>query len=173
MAAPAQRLAENPLIRLDVAYLVGRRRPLTDLPLEQQQKIREAYAETNWCPDAYECMGIFTSPIAAMEAANQPGFFFLELPIDSMSPDALGRYGLQDHPTSPASDWYRQTSGSGVNPPTMRLLPPSPLESAKENPDSEGGDPPSDGDQLNTMIQLCKQECKSIREKARAARQST
>jgi len=85
------------LAAVEIGYLVGRRRPIDDLSLEKQAQIRQAYADTDFCPDAcLELFGFYTELSAATEAAAQyPAGLVLSLPVNGCLPDELGRYGIQ------------------------------------------------------------------------------
>lgn len=99
------------LAAVEVAWLVGKRRPITDLSSEKQEQVRRAYADTEWASDyCLDVIGIYTTMEAARAAADKPGYFFVRLPVNAAYPDEPGRYGIQDFPASDASNWYQQTS---------------------------------------------------------------
>jgi hypothetical protein len=82
---------------VEVGFLVGRRRPIDELPAEKQKQIRQAYDDTDFCPDAcLELFGFYTDLAAAQEAASRyPGGLVMSLPVNGCLPDELGRYGIQ------------------------------------------------------------------------------
>lgn len=97
---PATARAERRLPSLaavEIGYLVGRRKPLSELPLDKQAQIRQAYDETDFCSDTcLELFGFFTDLEAAEEqAARYPGGLVMSLPVNGCLPDELGRYGIQ------------------------------------------------------------------------------
>lgn len=114
MGAPAKTMTDRsalPLALVETAYVVGYRRPLSDLSQEKQKQIRDAYADTEWATDySIELAGIYTSHALAKKAASKPGHFLMSLPVNSSRPEANGRYGLQQHPASDAAKWYEKTS---------------------------------------------------------------
>lgn len=95
-AAVAQRRLPA-LAAVEVGFLVGRRRPIDDLPPEKQEQIRQAYEETDFCSDTcLEMFGFYTDLKAAEEQASlYPGGFVMSLPVNGSLPDELGRYGIQ------------------------------------------------------------------------------
>ena len=95
-AAVAQRRLPA-LAAVEVGYLVGRRKPIDDLPLEKQEQIRQAYQDTAFCSDTcLEMFGFYTDLEAAEEEASlYPGGFVMSLPVNGKLPDELGRYGIQ------------------------------------------------------------------------------
>lgn len=105
-AAAAQRAEPEhraPLLALvERAYLVGKRRPLTDLSAEKQALIRGAYAETDWASEySVEVLGIYTDRETAIAAAAIPGGYIHELPVNGSLPEETIRY--RDH-VFPLSD---------------------------------------------------------------------
>lgn len=106
------------LALVEFCYVVGKRRLLSELSSEKQSQIRQAYAETDWCSDAgLELLGVYTDLDAAKQKSSIEGHFYLQLPVNASLLEALGRYGIQDFPTSSASDMYLSTS------PGMELVP--------------------------------------------------
>lgn len=85
------------LAAVEEGYLVGRRKPIDELPPEKQEQIRQAYDDTAFCSDTcLELFGFFTDLKAAEEqAALYPGGFVMSLPVNGSLPDELGRYGIQ------------------------------------------------------------------------------
>jgi hypothetical protein len=75
---------------LDVLYYVGKRKPISELPPEQQEKIREAYRDCHWSSDyGVEAQGIYTTKELAEAACREhgPNWFYHALPINSLLPD--------------------------------------------------------------------------------------
>jgi len=75
---------------LDVLYYVGKRKPISELTPEQQERIREAYKDTHWASDyGVEAQGIYTSKDLAENACKEhgPNWFYHALPINSSLPD--------------------------------------------------------------------------------------
>lgn len=98
MAATAHAERRLPVLAaVEVGYLVGRRRPIDELPPEKQEQIRQAFADTHFCSDTcLEMFGFYTDLKAAEEQALlYPGGFVLSLPVNGSLPDELGRYGVQ------------------------------------------------------------------------------
>lgn len=85
------------LAAVEVGFLVGRRRPISDLSAEKQAQIRKAYDDTDFCPDTcLELFGFYTELQAAREAASRyPGGLVMSLPVNGCLPNELGRYGIQ------------------------------------------------------------------------------
>jgi hypothetical protein len=108
----AEQRRAPPLAVVSEGYLVGRRRPLSELAPEQQEQIRKAYFDTAWASDyCLDLLGFYTDLGTAEEkAAQYESGFVLSLPVNAVRPDGLGRYGVQSHPNSPAQDDYLGTS---------------------------------------------------------------
>lgn len=85
------------LAAVEVGWLVGRRRPIDELPPEKQAQIRQAYEDTDLCSDTcLELFGFYTDRKAAEEqAAKYPAGLVMSLPVNGILPDELGRYGTQ------------------------------------------------------------------------------
>lgn len=114
-------LAEEPVARraptlgaVETGYVVARRRPLSELPIEKQEQVRKAYEDTFFCSeDGLELFGIYTDlGMAEAEKTRHPGGFVMSLPVNGSLPDALGRYGLQIH--SEARERYEASSPTAV-----------------------------------------------------------
>jgi hypothetical protein len=76
---------------LGALYCVGRRRPISELTPEQQEKVREAYKDTLWSSDyGVDLMGICTTQSMAEEICKEHGpknWFWTKLPVDSVLGD--------------------------------------------------------------------------------------
>lgn len=99
-------------------YAVGKRRPITDLPPEKQQQIRQAYADTLWASDyCVEMMGICTSRELAEQAVRDhgPHWFYAKLPIDSFLSDETvqGEWAVK-FPESDAASLYENLQSATV-----------------------------------------------------------
>lgn len=110
---------------LGTMYAVGKRRPITDLPPEKQQQIRQAYADTLWASDhCVEMMGICTSLTLAQQACkrNGPNWFYVKLPIDSLLTDETvqGEWAVQ-FPESDAASLYENLTASTIAMSTTQL----------------------------------------------------
>lgn len=122
-------LLRDALIRevraLGALYCVGKRRPISELTSEQQQKIRDAYADTHWASDfCVELLGVYTSLKLAKEAcvARGPNHFYTKLPIDSCLTDEVV-FGEWEHqfPASEASELYENLASITVAVPVSHL----------------------------------------------------
>lgn len=103
---------------LGALYAIGKRRPITELTPEQQEKIREAYKETNWASDyGVELQGIYTSKALAEEACKErgPNYFYTKLPIDSCLTDdvVFGEWAHQ-FPGSEVTELYENMQAATV-----------------------------------------------------------
>lgn len=101
-------LLRNALIReirsLGALYCVGRRRHISELTPEQQEKVREAYQDSLWASDyGVDLMGICTSETLARKFCKERGenWYWTRLPIDTM---------LGDEPV--AGEWRHEFPGS-------------------------------------------------------------
>lgn len=75
---------------LGALFCVGRRRPISELTPEQQEKVREAYKDTLWSSDyGVDLMGICTSETLARKFCKERGenWYWAKLPIDTMLGD--------------------------------------------------------------------------------------
>jgi hypothetical protein len=110
---------------LGALWAVGKRRPISDLTPEQQQKIREAYQETGWSSDyCVEMQGIYTSLAFASQTCKErgPNWFYTKLPIDSCLPDEVvfGDWAHQ-FPGSDATELYENMHSATVPIPAAQL----------------------------------------------------
>lgn len=101
---------------LGALYCVGRRKPISELTPEQQQRVREAYRDTGWSSDyCVDLLGIYTSKTLAEEACRTrgPNYFFTKLPIDSCLTDetVFGDWAHQ-FPGSDATELYENLSSA-------------------------------------------------------------
>lgn len=126
MGVPARVLEEErsapPLALVSTAYIVGYRRPLSDLPQDKQEQIRKAYADTDWASEySIEIVGVYTSYTLAKRAMRKPGHFLLSAPVNTSLPEANGRYGIQEH-LSDNADWYEESSPGLVHLPESQVI---------------------------------------------------
>lgn len=103
---------------LDALYAIGKRRPITELTPEQQERVRAAYQDTNWASDyGVELLGIYTSKSLAEEACKSrgPNYFYTKLPIDSCLTDdvVFGEWAHQ-FPGSDATALYENMQAATV-----------------------------------------------------------
>lgn len=122
-------LLRDALIRevraLGALYCVGKRRPISELSTEQQQKVRDAYADTHWASDyCVELLGIYTSLKLAKEAcvARGSNYFYTKLPIDSCLTDEVV-FGEWEHqfPASEVTELYENLASVTVAVPVSHL----------------------------------------------------
>lgn len=120
MAVNEVTLLRDVLVReiraLGALYAVGRRKPISELTPEQQEKVREAYRDTGWASDyCVDLLGIYTSKALAEEACKTRGanYFFTKLPIDSCLTDqtVFGDWAHQ-FPGSDATDLYENLAAA-------------------------------------------------------------
>lgn len=112
---------------LDVLYYVGKRKPISELTPEQQEKVREAYKDCHWSSDyGIEAQGIYTSKSLAEEVCrrNGPNWFFHALPINSCLPDETVFFRAHVFPGSEAATMYENLAGATKAVPVsyLRLL---------------------------------------------------
>lgn len=110
---------------LGALYVVGKRRPISELSEEKQQQIRAAYANTGWASDyCVEIQGVFTSQGLAEQACKErgPNWFYTKVPIDSVLPDEVifGEWAHQ-FPGSDATDLYENLQAATVAMPVSQL----------------------------------------------------
>lgn len=110
---------------LGALYAVGRRKPITELTPEQQQRVREAYQDTGWASDyCVDLLGIYTSKALAEQACKErgPNHFLTKLPIDSCLTDetVFGDWAHQ-FPGSDATDLYENMQSMTVAMPVAQL----------------------------------------------------
>ena len=110
---------------LGALYVVGKRRPISELPEEKQAQIRAAYADTAWASDyCVEIQGVFTSLGLAKQACKERGshWFYTKVPIDTVLPDEVvfGEWAHQ-FPGSDATDLYENMRAATVAMPVRQL----------------------------------------------------
>lgn len=110
---------------LRALYCVGKRRPISELTPEQQEKVRDAYKSTHWSSDyGVELLGIYTSKALAEQACKErgPNHFYTRLPIDSCLTDEVvfGEWAHQ-FPGSDATDLYENLQAATVAMPVSQL----------------------------------------------------
>lgn len=93
------------------AYVVCKRRPLSELPADKQRQIRQAYTDTDWSSDhSIEFVGIYTDEVDAIKAASIPGGFIQQIPVNADLPDRPIQYGKHTFPLSPTREMYDERS---------------------------------------------------------------
>lgn len=110
---------------LGALYVVGKRRPISELPEEKQDQVRAAYADTGWASDyCVEIQGVFTSLGLADQACKERGanWFYTKVPIDTVLPDEVvfGEWAHQ-FPGSDATDLYENMRAATVAMPVSQL----------------------------------------------------
>lgn len=94
---------------IDTAFLVGKRRPLTDFPWWKRQIVRAVYFFLGWSNgDAVEVQAICTDRELAADMANKPGWFFVRLPINTSLPDEPCQFREQEFPRSDIAPRYER-----------------------------------------------------------------
>jgi hypothetical protein len=110
---------------LGVLYCIGKRRPISELPEEHQQRVREAYRDTLWSSDkGVELQGIYTSKELAIKACKARGknWFWVELPIDSCLPEetVMGD-NVHAFPASPVREMHENLQAATLAVPVTRM----------------------------------------------------
>ena len=110
---------------LGALYVVGKRRPISELPEDKQMQVRAAYADTGWASDyCVEIQGVFTSLGLADQACKERGtnWFYTKVPIDSVLPDEVvfGEWAHQ-FPGSDATELYENLRAATVAVPVSQL----------------------------------------------------
>lgn len=95
---------------LPSAYFVGKRKPLSDVPMPWRWLIRLAYWRTGWASDyGLESQAICTSEeMADALIAEHPNWFKQELPINAPLPDETCTFKLMTFPKSEAANGYKK-----------------------------------------------------------------
>lgn len=100
---------------LDVLYYVGKRRPISELPPEQQEKIREAYKDCHWASDyGVEAQAVCTSKALAEQMCKEhgPNWFYHALPINTALPEETAFFRAHVFPGSEAVQMYENLAGA-------------------------------------------------------------
>jgi hypothetical protein len=113
------------ILALGALYVVGKRRPISELPEDKQVQVRAAYADTSWASDyCVEIQGVFTSLGLAKQACKERGkhWFYTKVPIDTVLPDEVvfGEWAHQ-FPGSDATDLYENMRAATVAMPVSQL----------------------------------------------------
>src|SRR5690349_16414403 len=103
---------------LGALYVVGKRKPITELDVESQRKIRDAYRDTLWSSDyGLEIICVCTSEKLAEEVCRKRGinYFWVRTPIDAPLPDetTVGEYPCM-FPCSDAKELYENLESATV-----------------------------------------------------------
>lgn len=104
---------------LGALWVVGRRKPITELTPEQQEKVREAYRDTLWASDyCVDMMGVCTSKALAEGFCKErgPNWFYTRLPIDNVLGDepVFGEWAHQ-FPGSDATTMYENMESATMS----------------------------------------------------------
>lgn len=102
---------------LDVLYYVGKRKPISELSPEQQDRVREAYQDTHWASDyGVEAQGIYTSKELAENACREhgPNWFYHALPINSSLPDTTVFFRAHVFPGSDERAMYENLAAETI-----------------------------------------------------------
>jgi hypothetical protein len=110
---------------LGALYVVGKRKPITELPPEKQQQVRQAYEGTLWASDyGIEIICTCTSERLANEicALRGPNYFVARTPIDSPLPDetTVGDYPCM-FPGSDAKELYENLEAATLPMPVSQV----------------------------------------------------
>lgn len=100
---------------LDVLYYVGKRKPISELTPEQQEKVREAYRETHWASDyGIEAVCVCTGKDLAEQICRErgPNYFYHALPINSPLPDETVFFRAHVFPGSDQVEMYENLEGA-------------------------------------------------------------
>lgn len=103
---------------LGALYVVGKRKPISELPPEKQQQIRDAYRDTLWASDyCVEIICTCTSEHLAQKIVDDRGgnYFWVRTPIDAPLPDetTVGDYPCM-FPASDAKELYENLQSATV-----------------------------------------------------------
>lgn len=110
---------------LGALYVVGKRKPISELTPEQQERVRSVYADTGWASDyGVEIICVCTSKKIADEICKERGqnYFNTKQPIDSPLPDEVV-FGEWAHafPGSDAKELYENLAAATVAVPVTQL----------------------------------------------------
>lgn len=109
MGVPARQVEALPatLNGAERAFLVWKRRPLSDLPLWKRSLIRFVYFVAEWSTgDGIEFQAIITDEELAKDLASRPGWAVHELPVNECLPEETCQYGKHLFPSSDAAQRY-------------------------------------------------------------------
>jgi hypothetical protein len=110
---------------LGALYVVGKRRPISELSPEKQEQVRQAYASTHWSSDyGVEIICVCTSKKLADEicVSRGPNYFHTKVPVDSPLTDEVV-FGEWAHtfPGSDATEMYENLQSATVAVPASQL----------------------------------------------------
>lgn len=103
---------------LGALYVVGKRKPISELPPDKQEQVRAAFRDTLWCSDtSVEITCVATSQVLAEQICRErgPNYFWARTPIDSPLPDetTIGDYPCV-FPESDARELYEDLESATV-----------------------------------------------------------
>ena len=122
MALNEAALLRDALVReiraLGALYVVGKRKPISELPADKQEQVRAAFRDTLWCSDtSVEIICVATSQVLAEQICRErgPNYFWARTPIDSPLPDetTVGDYPCE-FPASDAKEMYENLQSATV-----------------------------------------------------------
>jgi hypothetical protein len=110
---------------LGALYVVGKRKPITELPPEKQEQVRQAFKDTLWCSDtSLDIICTCTSEKLAEEIclARGPNYFWVRTPIDSPLPDetTVGDFPCM-FPGSDAKELYENLEAATLPMPVSQV----------------------------------------------------
>lgn len=100
---------------LDVLYYVGKRKPISELSPEQQEKVRAAYVDCHWASDyGIEAQAVCTTKALAEQMCQEhgPNWFYHALPINTPLPDETVFFRAHVFPGSDAAETYENLEGA-------------------------------------------------------------
>lgn len=109
---------------LDVLYYVGKRKPISELTPEQQEKVRLAYKDCHWASDyGIEAQSVCTSKALAEQMCREhgPEWFYHALPINSPLPDETVFFRAHIFPGSDEAQLYENLEGATKAVPVSHL----------------------------------------------------
>jgi hypothetical protein len=101
---------------LETAFLVGKRRPLADLPTWKRWLVRAIYRFLGYDNGAaVEVQAICTTEELARDVANKPGWFLVELPINVSLPEEPCQFKAHEFPASGVAGQHHRIPLAAVN----------------------------------------------------------
>lgn len=100
---------------LETAFLVGKRRPISEFPAWKRWVIRGIYFVLGWDNGAaVEVQAICTTAERAREMAIPDGWFLIELPINVSLPEEPCQFKVHEFPQSDVQDQSRRVPLAAV-----------------------------------------------------------
>jgi hypothetical protein len=115
---------------LPSAFLVGKRKPISELPQPWRWLARKVYQYTGWASDyGIETQAICTSEeMADALIAKYPNWFKQELPINTPLPDVTCKFRLMTFPKSDSPETYEKRRAPFVAIPRKDIVQLAKLE---------------------------------------------